>query len=38
MFSIDVSNDRKDRQQIPCFEYDCVSLAREPHHLVVVVG
>ena len=38
MILLDVSNDAEDRQKTIVFEYDCVSVAGQPQHLVVVVG
>jgi len=38
MISLDVSNDAETRQDILGLEYDCVSVAGQPQHLVVVVG
>ena len=38
MISLKVSNDAENRQEILGLEYDCVSVAGQPQHLVVVVG
>lgn len=38
MISIDVLNDGNNRQQVLCFENDCVSIARQLQQLVLVTG